>query len=100
MKAQLTNIKMFPSSQGYGLKATLILDGTKAAHVYDKGDGGAMTFDVVDKEKFNTLKTAIAELPPVFVPSWGMEMKLSEGLFICLLHEAQVTKTDFNLLNN
>jgi len=98
MKAEIINAVMFPSRDGYGLDADLMLDGIKAAHVHDNGDGSAYTYTVFDKAKFKAFEERINECPPYFYIQMRAELKLDKDLFIAILHEAQESKRTFNLL--
>lgn len=100
MKAAIINAEMFPSRDGYGLDAVLSLDGIKAAHVHDNGDGSAYHYSILDKAKFAEFEKKLKECPPYYDEQLKSEIKLDMDFFIALLHEAQENKKSFTLLES
>ena len=62
-KIELKNVKTFRGMDGYGLNATLYVDGVKTAFVLDEGNGGAVDYTIFDQKKYGELKAYAASLP-------------------------------------
>src|SRR5262245_37793670 len=98
MTAQVKNAKFFKGRDGYGMNATLYVDGKRTTLLYDAGDGGSMSYHVLDAPRFKAFEDAIEKFPPYFVEEMGLEIKLSTDLFISVLHDAQECGKTLKLL--
>jgi hypothetical protein len=59
----LKNAKTFIGREGYGLNATIYVDGIKTAFIMDDAGGGEPDYDIFNQEKFDQVK-AWCELQP------------------------------------
>jgi len=59
----LKNVKTFIGREGYGLNATIYVDGIKTAFIMDDASGGEPDYDVFNEEKFDEVK-AYCEAQP------------------------------------
>lgn len=98
MKAKIINIVTFPSRNGFGLDADLMLDGIKAAHVHDEGNGGIWRYTVLDQKLFTAFTEKLQEFPPFIHPELTAPIQMDADLFITLLHDAQEDGIPFNIL--
>jgi hypothetical protein len=62
-KIELKNVKTFRGMEGYGLNATLYVDGIKTAFVIDDANGGPVDYEIFNKAKFDEIKAYAASLP-------------------------------------
>jgi hypothetical protein len=62
-KIELKNVKTFRGNEGYGLNATLYVDGIKTAFVMDDASGGPVNYDIFNQKKFDEIKAYAATLP-------------------------------------
>lgn len=95
---KLVNIEMYPSRNGYTLDATLLMNGDFVCDIEDKGDGSLPILRKVNQPVLDKIISALEQLPPQFIDSYGCELKVDIYLFIDLLNYAQETKTEFKLL--
>lgn len=56
MKIELKNVKTFRGMEGYGLNATVYVNGIKCCFVIDEGNGGCFRYEVFDKKLFAELE--------------------------------------------
>ena len=102
MTYNLTNIKTSRSHNGYAMSCLFLIDGITVANFVDKGDGSEPTFygnpNDTAKKLMAEFENKLAGLPEIYMPDYGMDLKIDRSLFIDLLHAAIVNKTEFKLL--
>ncbi len=102
MKYNLTDIQTAKSRNGCSLYAKFWIVGVMIGEIYDKGDGSEPTFvlskSIGAKILYNKFISEIETLPEMYIEQVDMEIKIDQYLFIDLLHDSIVTKTEFKLL--
>ena len=80
-KIELKSVKTFRGNEGYGLNATLYVDGVKTAFVIDDANGGDIDYEIFNNEKFELLQAYAKTLPaePIVFNGKTMMTKTADG---------------------